>query len=268
MKDPASWIGLAAIALALCGVSRDAHASEIEARKRADLRERLGAHVDRDLQFRDHTGARVSFGQLLDGRSPVVLTLNYFHCPMLCDVQLERLGQSLRYLARDRQLSFRALTVSIDPHDTTQDALAKRTQLVRETRASLDWSFLTGSADQVSALARALGASFAYDARSGQFEHIPATFVLAPDGRIARYLYGIDVSLRDLRLAVIEASAGRVGGSTDRILLRCFQYDAATGTYSLWVLGAVQASSGMLLLAMAIVLVRAWRRGHARGAVR
>jgi protein SCO1/2 len=256
------------IALALCGAARGAHASEIEAQQRADLRERLGERLDHGLQFRDHTGARVSLGQLLDGGMPVLLTLNYFHCPMLCDLQLARLGVELRHLARDRRLSFRALTVSIDPHDAAQDALAKRTQLVRETRATFDWRFLTGSADQVRALARGLGASFAYDARTGQFDHVPATFVLAPDGRIVRYLYGLDIRQRDLRLALLEASAGRVGSSADRILLRCFQYDAASGRYSLYVLGAVQASSGVLLLAMAIAMVSAWRREQTRGALR
>jgi protein SCO1/2 len=231
------------IALALSGAARGAHASEIEAQQRADLRERLGARLDPGLQFRDHTGARVSLGQLLNGGMPVLLTLNYFHCPMLCDLQLERLGVELRHLARDGRLSFRALTVSIDPHDTAQDALAKRARLVRETRATFDWRFLIGAADQVRALARGLGASFAYDSSTG-LRH------------------------RVLRLALLDASAGRVGSSADRILLRCFQYDAASGRYSLYVLGAVQASSGALLLAMAIAMVSAWRREQRRGALR
>jgi protein SCO1/2 len=237
----------------------------VESEQRADLRERLGTRIDGDLRFRDHAGAHVTLKQYFDRGTPVVLTLNYFHCPMLCDVQLDRLGRDLQALARDPQLRFRALTVSIDPRDGSQDAREKRARLERETGASFDWSFLTGEAGQVLKLAQALGASFAYDARTRQYDHIPATFVLAPDGRIARYLYGLDVGPRDLRLALIEAAAGRAGTSADKILLRCFQYDAANGTYSLYVLGAVRASSTLVLLGMALALVRAWRR-DARGA--
>jgi protein SCO1/2 len=261
-------IPVALIALALCSAARAAHAgSELEAEQRADLRERLGARVGASLQFSDQDGARVELGKFFGpGAVPVVLTLNYFHCPMLCDVQLERLGSDLRYLARDAQLRFRALSVSIDPHDAAQDARAKRTQLMPKGRAGFDWSFLVGDAGQVLGLARAVGASYAYDKRTGQYDHIPAVFVLAPDGRIVRYLYGLDVGPRDLRLALLDASAGRIGTSVDKILLRCFRYDAASGKYSLYVLGAVRASSGLLLLAMAFAFFRSWRRVHARGA--
>jgi protein SCO1/2 len=239
-------------------------ASLARAQERADLRERLGSRVDGSLTFTDQNGARVQLEKFFDGRTPVVLTLNYFHCAMLCDVQLGRLADNLARFARDQRGPLRAITVSIDPRDTAADARRKHAQFVGSVHASLDWSFLVGSEEQVLALARAVGASYAYDSRSKQYDHTPALFVLAPDSRIVRYLYGLDVPPRELQFAVLEASSGRIGHSVDRLLLRCFEYDPASGRYSVYVLGLVRAGSALLLLAMTLTLIATWRREQRR----
>jgi protein SCO1/2 len=249
---------LLACVLAAAGAAR--------AEDRADLRERLGSRVDGSLAFTDQDGARVRLEEYFDGRTPVVLSLNYFHCAMLCDVQLARLATNLAQFARERGAPLRAITVSIDPRDTPADARKKRAQLIARAGADLDWSFLVGGDAQVLALARALGASYAYDPRTKQYDHIPALFVFAPDKSIARYLYGIDVPPRELQFAVLEASAGRIGRSVDRLLLRCFKYDPATGRYSVYVLGVVRGGSALLFLAMVLGWIAWYRRERARAA--
>jgi protein SCO1/2 len=230
----------------------------------ADLRERLGSRVDFSLSFADQSGAPVRLGQYFDGRTPVLLTLNYFHCQALCDVQMARLVLGLEGFTAETGAHVRALTVSIDPRDTAADARAKRAALAPGARAGLDWTLLVGPAQNVLALARTLGASYAYDAHSGQYAHVPATFVLAPDGRVMRYLYGIDIASGDVRMAVVEASAGRIGSSADKLLLRCFAYDPSSGRYGLYVLGMTRATSVVLLVMMVIAFARLWRREHAR----
>jgi protein SCO1/2 len=229
----------------------------------ANLSEHLGTRIDLDLSFSDQRGNAVKLGQYFDGRTPVLLTLNYFHCRTLCDVQLARLVLNLETLASTIRWNVRALTVSIDPRDTVRAARDKRAELAPGNRAGLDWTLLVGTAENVLSLATALGASYAYDARSGQYAHVPATFVLAPDGRVVRYLYGVDTTSSDFRLAVLEASAGRIGTTTDKLLLRCFAYDPSSGRYSLYVLGVTRASSVLLLIAMIVGFVRYWRRERA-----
>ncbi len=222
-----------------------------------DVSERLGSRLDPKLAFVDQQGRAVRLGDLVGAGRPVLLTLNYFRCKTLCDVQLERIAESLRVLSDVGAGTFRVLTVSIDPKDSPADAARKRDVYLRRLgRPDLDWSFLVGAESQISALAGSLGFAYRYDARSDQFAHAPVLFVLSPDGRVSRYLYGLDYPPRDLRLALVDASAGKVGRTLDRVLLRCFRFESASGRYGAHDLNLVRLGGVLTVLGLALGFVR------------
>jgi protein SCO1/2 len=247
------------LSAAVAGTAAAAARAQANPQDGVDVRERLGSRVDPQLAFLDHEGRPLRLGELLGPRRPVLLTLNYFRCKTLCDLQLERIADSLRVLSDVRADAFRVVTVSIDPRDAPADAARKRASYLRRLgRADLDWRFLTGSESQVDALAGSVGFGYRYDSRTDQYAHAPVLFVLSPDGRVVRYLYGLDREPRELRLALVEASQGRLGRTLDRVLLRCFRFEPAAGRYGMYVLGAVRLGGVLTVLGLALgsVLLR------------
>jgi protein SCO1/2 len=226
--------------------------------------EHLGQQLDLGLEFTDDRGRTVQIRSLLEGDRPVLLTLNYFRCRTLCDLQLRRLTQSLHALGDLRGREFRVVTVSIDPTDTAAGAAQRRSGYLRIAgRRDLDWQFLVGREPQIRALAGQLGFGYSYDARSKQYLHAPMAFLLAPDGRVVRYLYGLDYPAPELRRALIDAGEGKIGTTLDRVLLRCFEFDPAAGRYSVRVLALVRAGGAVTALAMLLAFLRL-RRLEAR----
>jgi protein SCO1 len=217
-----------------------------------DIDEQLGQKLPLELAFTDSAGHSVTLSQSFTGK-PVILVLAYFRCPMLCDLVLRGVvtaiqGQPL-VLGRD----FRALTVSIDPKDRPAEASLKQHNLLQalnRPESARDWPFLVGKEPEIRRLAGALGFEYAYDPRSDQYAHPAAIAIVMPDGRISRYLYGVDFRPFDLRLALEEASRGRTGGIVDRVLLTCFRYDPATRRYAWAVRGALRATALVSVLAL------------------
>ena len=204
-----------------------------------DVVERLGEAVPADLRFYDASQKDVSVKDFLDGKRPVLVSLVYFQCPMLCSLVMKGLVKALNESGLQLGKDYQAITVSFDPKDTPRAAAeAQRGYLAalasREKAQPQDWPFLTGGEANVRVLAEALGFKYRYDAPTAQFAHPAVAFVLTPEGRISRYLYGVDFPGRDLRLSLVEASGGRVGTSFDRVLLKCFRYDPGTGRYRLY----------------------------------
>ncbi|MFZ5891165.1 MAG: SCO family protein [Myxococcota bacterium] len=200
-----------------------------------DVQEHLGNKLPLDLPLRDATGKPVKLGDFFDGRHPVLLTLNYSNCPMLCSLQLNGLVKGLKEIEWGINQEFRVVTVSLDPTEPpeTTQATAKRylTQYGRP-EAAAGWHFLTGSAENVHAYASALGLSYRYDEKRKEYAH-PAALVLAsPSGNITRYLYGIEFQPKTLRLGLVEASEGRIGSTIDKLVLYCFHYDSSEGRYA------------------------------------
>jgi protein SCO1/2 len=204
-----------------------------------------------------------------DGR-PVVLTLAYFRCPMLCGLVLSAVARASAELPFTPGDDYRFVTVSFDPKDRPADAARKQAAAVGTlgTGARKDaWSFLVGGPAEIHALADTLGFRFVYDERSEQYAHPAAAFVLTPDGRISRYLYGTDFSPRDLRLALVEAGSGKVGTIVDRILLTCYRFDPATRRFGPFVRGFMRVGGAFILAAVGLtlaLLLRADRRRAAR----
>jgi protein SCO1/2 len=224
--------------------------------------QRLDAQVPPDLVFRDESGVPVRLGDYF-GRKPLILTLNYFDCPMLCPLALEGLVRSLRPLSFSVGEQFDVLTVSFDPRETWEQAAAAKAKYQRDynrPEAATGWHFLTGTGESIRALTETVGFKAVYDAEKQQYAHAAGVLVLTPQGRVARYLYGVDVPTRDLRLALVEAAAGRIGSPVDQLLLFCYRYDPATGQYTMAVMRTLRFAGLATLLGLGGLLVVMFRR--------
>jgi protein SCO1/2 len=224
--------------------------------------QRLGAQVPLDLPFKDESGHRVTLGDCTAGK-PTVLVLAYFRCPMLCTEVLNGLLRALRANPSDVGSSFNVVVVSFDPREKPPLAALKKASYLEgygRSGADAGWHFLTGDPLAIATLADAVGFRYQYDPDTEQYAHGSGLMVLAPDGTVTRYLLGVRFEPRDLRLALAEASEGKVGSPADHVLLLCYRYDPATGTYTFAVLRVVKWLSGAAVLGIAgLVGVLAWR---------
>lgn len=226
--------------------------------------EKPGAAIPRDLPFTDASGKAVRLGDYL-GDGPVLLTLNYYTCPMLCPLTFRSLAATMERmkgfsLARD----YRVVTVSIDPGEIPEIARAKANETHRLMPGVRDgdarWPFLYGSAGSIRQLAESVGYRYAKVGR--EFAHPAVTIVLSPGGTVSRYLYGVEIDPRDLKLALIEASEGKIGASStaNSLLMYCFRYDPVGKKYILYARNIMRAAGAVTLVLLAGILVVLWRR--------
>ncbi len=231
--------------------------------KEIGIDQRLNAQVPLDLAFRDEVGRAVRLGDFF-GRRPVILALVYYNCPMLCTQVLNGLVGALNVMSLEAGKDFDVVAVSFDARETPAQASAKKDAYLtryKHPASGAGWHFLTGDAAAIGKLAGAAGFRFRYDEALDQFAHASALFVLTPDGRLARYFYGIEYAPRDLRLGLVEASAGRIGTPVDQVLLYCFHYDPASGKYGAVVVNIVRLAGGSTL---AILAVSIWAMSRRR----
>jgi protein SCO1 len=196
--------------------------------------EQLNRVLPLDDPFLDDKGRPVRLRDYFQGERPVILSLNYADCPLLCQLQLQGLVTSLRDLDWNAGTEFSVLSVSIDPSETWQQAsLAKRRHLQGYGRpgTAAGWNFLTGRQENIQKLADAVGFRYRYVADRGEYAHTAALILCTPDGRVSRYLYGVEYPAQTVRLSLVEAAEGRIGSTVDRVLLFCFHYDAESGRY-------------------------------------
>jgi protein SCO1 len=234
--------------------------------ERVDIVEQLGVEVPRALPFVDSAGRSVHFGDYLAGR-PVVLALVYHRCLGLCSLLLAGLTRSMLALDWRVGREFDVVTVSIDPDETPALAATSRAgylQALGTPSPETRWAFLTGTAASIDALAEAVGFRFEYLAGQRQFAHAAALFVLTPDGRVSRYLYGVEPPPRQLQAALFEASGGRVGTSFERVILRCFAWDPVSRRYQLFVTRYFRGAGLVLLAAVGTMLAVLFRRERQR----
>jgi protein SCO1/2 len=241
-----------------------------------DVNEHLGANLPKNLRFRDESGREVVLSQYFDGQHPVLLTLNYANCPMLCSLVLTGLVKGLKEVEWGINRDFQVVTVSLDPTQSLE--LTQRTKdryLTQYGRPGAEpgWHFLTGSAENVRAYADAIGFSYRYDEKRKEYAHPAAVALVSPSGMIARYLYGIEFDPRTLHLGLVEASEGRIGTTVDKIVLYCFHYDSSEGRYAPAARRVMQIGAAIAVVLIAgfiVVLQRAdsKRRRHlAQGTV-
>jgi len=229
--------------------------------KKVDFEQKLGAQVPLDLPFRDEAGRPVQLRQFFDGK-PVILTLVYYECPMLCTEVLNGLVKALRVLALEPGRDFVIVTVSFNPAEKPALAASKKaTYLERYQHAGAAdaWHFLTGDETAIRVLTEAVGFHYVFDPKLNQYAHPTGIMVATPEGRLSKYLYGIEYGPRDVRLALVEASDHKIGSAVDRLLLYCYHYDPASGKYGLAVLRIVRLAGVLTLVVLGGFILGSWR---------
>ncbi|HYY96826.1 MAG TPA: SCO family protein [Pyrinomonadaceae bacterium] len=240
-----------------------------EVLKKVGIEQKLNSQIPLDLSFRDETGREVRLGEYFRSGKPVVLTLVYYECPMLCNQVLNGMVGTLQALSFTPGREFEVVTVSFDPREGPELAARKKeTYLKRFGRAGAGegWHFLTGDKDSIDRLAQSVGFRYVWDEQSKQFAHASAIMVATPEGRLSHYFYGIEYSPKDLRLALVEASKGSIGSPVDELILYCYHYDPSTGKFApvMAVLRAAGVLTVFALAALIIFLVRRTRRNAER----
>ena len=219
--------------------------------------QKLNNQIPLDLLFRDETGSGVRLGKYF-GQKPVILVLAYYDCPMLCTMVLNGLLHSLKELRLNVGQQFEVVTVSFDPTEKPSLAAAKKAiyvGLYDRPGAGAGWHFLTGDEPSIHQLAQAVGFHYNYDPETRQYVHATGIMVLTPQGRLARYFYGIQYPAGNLRLGLVEASQGKIGSTVDEVLLYCSQYDPATGKYSVIISHVLKIAALVTILSLGSLLL-------------
>jgi protein SCO1/2 len=230
----------------------------------------LDQHVPLDIPFTDDGGRSVRLGDYF-GKRPVVMLFAYYECPMLCTQVVNGLASALGVISLNTGSDFEVVVVSFDPRDTSASASAKKAAyLERYKRAGAadGTHFLTGGQASIQRLTKAAGFRYVWDEATKQFAHPSGVVVLTPDGRLARYMFGIEYGPRDLRFAIVEASGGKVGNPADTLLLYCYHYDPMTGRYGLVIMRALRLAGVATVLALGIfviTMIKRERRWNAAG---
>ena len=235
--------------------------------QRIGIDQKLGDQIPLDLRFVDSEGNTVHLRDFF-GEKPIVLSLVYFDCPMLCTQVINSLLRAMNVLSFGAGTEFDVLTISIDPGETPELAKAKKIEYLKNYRGregSTGWHFLTGEQQQIEQLTAAVGFRYEYDEPTDQYIHASGIMVLTPDGKLARYFYGIDYPPRDLRWGLVEAADGAIGNPVDQLLLLCYSYDPMTGKYGLYIRNSLRIGGLATVLALGsfiFVMLRRERRGE------
>jgi protein SCO1 len=235
---------------------------------RIGIDQKLNDQVPLDLVFTNDEGREVRLGEYF-GKRPVVLALVYYECPMLCTQILTGIVTTVGVMDFTVGKEFDVVAVSINPREGPMlAAQKKKTYVERYERPGSEsgWHFLTGTEENITALAKAVGFRYEFDEETGQFAHGAGFEVLTPKGVISHYFYGIEYSARDLKFALMEASEERIGSAIDQVLLLCFHYDPATGKYGGAALTAVRVGGVLTIAAFLSFLFVSLRRERAAGA--
>lgn len=223
--------------------------------------EHLGQQVPLNVGFVDSTGSKVQMSDIIAGQKPVLMSLNYADCPMLCNLQLDGLLEGLQNLSLQPGTDFDLVTLSIDPNEDLEHTRKFKNKYVtayQRPLADKAWHFLTGSVQNIETIARAVGFRYAFVPERKEYAHTAVVMVLSPEGRISRYLYGVTFNARDLKLAILEASEGKIGSTLDRILLYCFHYDASVGRYSPMAANIMRLGGALTVLLLGGTLALWW----------
>ena len=224
--------------------------------------QRLNEQLPLDLEFRDESGRPVKLGKYFH-KKPVVISLVYYQCPMLCTQVLNGMVQTFRTLKFTAGTEFEVVTVSIDHRETPEMAADKKDTYVTEyarTGVAGGWHFLVGDSLSIKKLADAVGFKFIYDQPTRQFAHASGIMVATPQGKLARYLYGIEYGAKDLTFSIMEAAQEKIGSPVDKLLLLCYHYDPTTGKYGVVVANLLRGGGALTVLIIAGYMFVNYRR--------
>ncbi len=231
--------------------------------KNVGIQQNLNGQIPGDLVFKDETGKTVRIGDYF-GQKPMILSLVYYKCPMLCGEVLAGLSSALKVLKFNVGDQFNVLTVSFDPKDTPEIGAAKKAEYMERygrPGAAQGWHFLTGPQSSIDALTKAAGFQYQYDPKTEQFAHSTAIMILTPEGKIAQYYYGVEYAPKDLRLGLIQASQHKIGTVVDEVLLYCYHYDPNTGRYGAVISRILKLSAAATILILGLFMFVLIRHG-------
>jgi len=261
---------LLAVALVVLGGHLSAQSREEIKPKELEevgVTEHLNEKVDLNLTFIAEDGYPHALKEYFHSGRPVILNLVYYTCKMLCNVVLNAQVQSLRKIDWTPGEQYEIVTVSIDPAEDFQLARAKKASYLESfERPAPGWHFLTDNGGNVRALARQVGFGYKFDAGTAQYAHPAVVFVLTPEGKLSRYLYGVQFKPLDVRLALTEAAQEKFG-VTDRILLFCYHYDPLAKGYVPFAQNTMKSGGILTVLLMGFFLFRLWRRERIQAAL-
>lgn len=224
--------------------------------------EHLGDILPLDLEFTDDLGKTVRLGEYFDGTRPVILSLGYFRCPMLCSYVWNGLVDGIRDLEWTPGQEFEIVIVSIDPNETPTLAAAKKANYVKSyarPSSANGWHFLTGDQEAITSLAETVGFDYKFIEDRNEFAHTAVLFVISPEGKIVRYLYGVMQDPKTVRLSLVEASEGKIGSAFDRVILYCFHYDAKDGRYTPVAMRVMRVMGAITIAVLGSFLLVLWR---------
>jgi len=245
-------------------VSQEGAASKIDILKDIGIDQHLDEQIPLELAFKDEFGQTVHLKDYF-GEKPVILSLVYYDCPMLCTMILNGLLASLNPMNIDIGKDFDVVTVSFNPAEGPELAMRKKVSYVEQydrSGAKNGWHFLTGDAASIKALTEAVGFRYRYDEEHKQFVHASGIMVLTPEGKLAKYFYGIEYPSRDLKLGLIEASKSKIGSFSDQILLYCYHYDPTTGKYGLVIMNVLRVLGTLTIVLLGGFMFIMLRKDH------
>lgn len=225
--------------------------------------EHLGAQVDLEQKFRNEKGEVVALSSFFHEHRPLVLSLAYYTCPSLCNLHINGLTEVFKKLNLGVGTDFDFVVVSINPNETAQVASDKKANYLKvygREGAEKGWHFLTGTEAEIQKLAQTVGFKYHWDAQQQQYAHASAAYVVTPEGKISRYLYGIDFQPQMVRLSLIEASSGKIGSLVDKLTLFCFHYDPKASKYTLYAMNVMRAGGAAMVLILGLFLTPFWVR--------
>lgn len=232
-----------------------------------DIVQKLNHSIPLELPFVDEDGRNVQLMEYFNGETPVILTLVYYRCPMLCGLVLNGMLDALREVDLEPGEEFEIVTVSIDPLETPKLAKIKKQNYIKELgmpEYADGWHFLTGREKDIRSLADSVGFGYKWIERRQEYAHGAAIMILTPDGRVSRYLAGIEYEPKTMRLSLVEASEGKIGTVIDMFILSCFQYNAEEGSYALVAMNVMRLGGFITFIILSIVLAVFWRREYKR----
>jgi|CXWL01.1.fsa_nt_gi protein SCO1/2 len=236
-----------------------------EALKTVGIEQKLGAQLPLDSQFKDESGNIVKLGSFFGTGRPAIIAFVYYECPMLCNQVLNGLTGSLKGMSFDVGKEFDVVAISFDEREFEHADLAKNKKasyMQRYGRPGTEngWHFLTGTKESIEQVTSSAGFSFKWDDKSNQFAHSAGVMIATPDGKLSRYLYGIDYSPKDLKFGIMESAENKVGNPAEQLLLYCFHYDPSTGKYGLAILRVLRVAGVATVLGLGLMGFVFWRR--------
>jgi len=228
----------------------------------------LNTQIPLDLPFVDENGSSVQLRDYFE-QKPVVLAFVYYGCPMLCNQVEQGVVGALRMLSFTPGRDYEVVFVSFDPRESPDMAAQKKKSALdhfRRPETAAGWHFLTGTKESIDAATKAANFRYSFDTKTNLFAHASGIMLLTPDGRISRYFYGVEYPGRDMRLGLVDASAGKIGTPIDRALLFCYQYDPSSATYSPSILKIIRLG-GILTVLCIVGGILIFRRRDAAQAV-